>query len=98
MLTSALSMQPTAATVRLLAFAGARDVVGSSELELEVPALRGSARCTQDELWAALLSRFPGLAPYRASIRLALNGAYASREDDVGPGDEVAIIPPVAGG
>lgn len=91
-------MQPTAPTVRLLAFAGARDVIGTPELELEVPALRARPRCTQAELWSALLERFPALSPYQASIRLALNGTYASREDDVGPGDEVAIIPPVAGG
>ena len=34
----------------------------------------------------------------RASIRVAVNGTYAAPEDPVAYGDEVALIPPVAGG
>lgn len=80
-------------TVRLLAFAGARDVIGAPEVEIPV-----ATACDAAELWAVLLSRFPALAPYKRSIRLAVNGAYASETDRVRPGDEVALIPPVAGG
>lgn len=79
--------------VRILAFAGVRDIVGAHEIEL---ALAG--RCTAAELWPILIERFPGLAPYRAAVRVAVNGAYATDRDPVGPGDEVALIPPVAGG
>ncbi len=83
----------TGSAVRVLAFAGVRDVVGAAELDIAVP-----APCGADDLWAALIRRFPALAPYRGSVRLAINGTYASAEDLVAAGDEVALIPPVAGG
>jgi len=80
-------------TVRLLAFAGARDVLGAAEMAwpLESP-------CTAEELLHHVCSRFPALGPYRRSIRVAVNGAYAQANELVRSGDEVALIPPVAGG
>jgi molybdopterin synthase sulfur carrier subunit len=80
-------------TVRMLAFAGARDVVGAREIAWPL-----TASCTTSELLDALCDRFPGLAPYRSSLRVAVNGSYASPRDPVVAGDEVALIPPVAGG
>jgi len=77
----------------MLAFAGVRDVVGASELELPLP-----APCTAAELLADVCERFPGLVPYRASLRVAVNGTYAEGGDRIVAGDEVALIPPVAGG
>ncbi len=79
--------------VRLLVFAGARDVIGSGELDMEL-----DGRCTVVELLDRICERFPGLVPYRGSLRLAVNGTYASSKDYVTSGDEVALIPPVAGG
>jgi molybdopterin synthase sulfur carrier subunit len=77
----------------MLAFAGARDVLGAGELDLPL-----AAPCTADELLTLVCERFPGLTPYRASIRVAINGEYAAPGDRVAAGDEVALIPPVAGG
>jgi len=54
--------------------------------------------CTADELMDQLCSRYPALLPHRSSLRLAINQRYALAEDTVQPGDEVALIPPVAGG
>jgi molybdopterin converting factor subunit 1 len=82
-----------ATTVRMLVFAGARDVLGAGEVELPLP-----APCTADELLTIVCSRYPALAPYRTSLRVAVNGHYATSEDRVADGDEVALIPPVAGG
>ena len=79
--------------VRVVAFAGARDVVGAAELLLDL----GSAR-TAGDLFESILARYPGLGPYRACLRLAVNGAYASLDEPVQAGDEIALIPPVAGG
>ena len=79
--------------VRVLAFAGVRDVVGAVELDLPLPA-SATAGAVLDDLIAA----HPGLAPYRGCVRLAVNGAYVDASDRVASGDEVAIIPPVAGG
>jgi sulfur-carrier protein len=80
-------------SVRVLAFAGARDALGIGELTLELTSST-SARALLERLCA----EHPPLAPYAPSIRLAVNGAYASWDDPVVDGDEVAIIPPVAGG
>ena len=79
--------------VRVLAFAGARDVLGTSELLLPIDGV-----CTASELLGRVCQQFPRLEPYRRSIRVAINGAYAGWEDEIQAGDEVALIPPVAGG
>ncbi len=79
--------------VRLLAFAGARDVLGVPEIDLPI-----SAPCSAAELLAEVCRRYPALQPWRASLRIAVNGTYAQADDPVAFGDEVALIPPVAGG
>lgn len=80
-------------SVKMLAFAGARDVLGAGEIDLSL-----AAPCTAAELLQEVCRRYPALEPYRRSIRVAVNGVYASPEDPVTYGDEVALIPPVAGG
>jgi molybdopterin converting factor small subunit len=80
-------------TVKMLAFAGARDVLGTGEIDLSL-----DEPCTAAELLAKVCRRFPALEPYRRSIRVAINGIYAEPSDLVTYGDEVALIPPVAGG
>jgi molybdopterin converting factor small subunit len=84
---------PTTSPLRLLAFAGVRDVIGQAEttVDVELP-------CSADELWPRLIARYPALSPYRSSVRLAINGTYALPSDRVASGDEVALIPPVSGG
>lgn len=79
--------------VKLLAFAGARDVLGAAEQSFPLP-----APCTAAELLAEVCRRWPALSPWRSAIRVAVNGTYALAEDPVRAGDEVALIPPVAGG
>jgi molybdopterin converting factor subunit 1 len=80
-------------TVKILAFAGARDVLGTAELTFPL-----EAPCTAAELLAEVCRKWPSLAPWRGAIRVAVNGAYAASDDPVRFGDEVALIPPVAGG
>ncbi len=80
--------------VKVLAFAGARELVGAAELELEVDPLH----CTVADLMDEICARHPGLAGYRSIIRVAVNGVYVSDGQPVVAGDEVALIPPVAGG
>lgn len=81
-------------TIRVLAFAGARDVVGAPEVELEI----SSIPCTAGEVMDAMCERFPELVSRRRIIRLAVNGSYVADDAPVAGGDEVALIPPVAGG
>lgn len=89
------------ATVRMLAFAGARDAIGAAEVELawsELVAVSPERTPTADDLLALACARWPTLAPYRSCLRVAVNGSYAASSDPVSAGDEVALIPPVAGG
>lgn len=80
-------------TVKLLAFAGARDMIGEAELAFPV-----ASGLTARGLLDAVCARYPRLLPYAGSIRVAINGTYAAWDEPVRAGDEVALIPPVAGG
>jgi molybdopterin converting factor small subunit len=79
--------------VRVLAFAGLRDVLGFGmrELTLARPATIAS-------VWDVLVRDVPGLAPFRASTRFARNGALADDRCELASDDEVALLPPVGGG
>ncbi|MBL8601516.1 MAG: MoaD/ThiS family protein [Myxococcales bacterium] len=77
----------------MLLFAAARETVGSAETTLSLAA-PATARAVLD----ALTEAHPGLRGYHRAMRVAINGAYARDDDPVAAGDEVAIIPPVAGG
>ena len=81
------------ATIQLLAFGGAKRILGAPEMEFPL-----DAPCTAAELLGELCRRYPRLAGHQRSIRLAVNGAYVAASERVSPGDEVALIPPVAGG
>jgi molybdopterin synthase catalytic subunit/molybdopterin synthase sulfur carrier subunit len=86
-----------AAAVKVLAFAGARDVIGASEIEVDIGAAEGS-EFTVETLMDLLCERYPAMVPFRPIVRMAVNGSYAEAGQRVAPGDEVALIPPVAGG
>jgi molybdopterin synthase catalytic subunit/molybdopterin synthase sulfur carrier subunit len=79
--------------VQELAFAGAREILGSERICVDV-----ADGATADELLAVICALYPALEPYRGSIRVAVNGSYAQGDERITPGDEVALIPPVAGG
>ncbi len=79
--------------VRVRLFAIQRELAGTRELGLDLP-----ASATVGDAWDALVSRHPVLAPGRSSVRFARNGAYAAAEELLADGDEVAMIPPVSGG
>ncbi|HSR67957.1 MAG TPA: molybdopterin converting factor subunit 1 [Acidobacteriota bacterium] len=79
--------------ISVLFFASLRDVAGTSQLQLES---RGQQ--TAEEVFARLLKRFPGLAPYRPSLLVAVNEEYAQWQQPVADGDEIAFFPPVSGG
>jgi molybdopterin converting factor subunit 1 len=80
-------------SLTVLVFAGARDAIGSERVELAV-----EGTLTARALLDRLIELHPALAPWSSSLRVAVNGAYAAWDDPVRAGDEVAIIPPVAGG
>ena len=80
-------------TVRVVAFARVRELLGFGEQTMAVP--DGSA---VERLWEQLAAQVPALQALRASTRIAVNGALAAADDRLREGDEVALLPPVGGG
>lgn len=83
--------------MKLLYFAWLKTMTGVGEEEVAPPA----GVSTVAELLEWLRSRGPGYAEALAdeqAIRVAVNQEYARPSDPVGPGDEVALFPPVTGG
>jgi molybdopterin synthase catalytic subunit/molybdopterin converting factor small subunit len=79
--------------IRLLAFASAGDVLGTGEMELELP--EGS-RVADLRSWLA--AEFPRLAPLWPRLAVAVDGKLAGGEQALTDGAEVALLPPVSGG
>jgi MoaE-MoaD fusion protein len=79
--------------VRIRLFAMQRELAGTRGLEVELP-----SGATIEDAWLAVVGLHPGLAPGRAALRFARNGAYAPVDTSLADGDEVAMIPPVSGG
>jgi len=80
-------------SVQALFFAAYRDLLGTSSLDVDLP-----EGATVADLVRELRSRG---APYDAlphEPAVAVNRAYALHSEQLAPGDEVAFIPPVAGG
>ncbi len=79
-------------SVRVLLFASYADALGQDEIAVEA----GDGATVGDVL--ARLRTLPGADRLPAKPLVAVNARYADPGDRVRPGDEVAIIPPVAGG
>ena len=75
-------------------YAAARELAGSAHERVSLP----SARVSLTELRRLLAERHPGLAAYLPRMRLAVNDELHAQVQDVQAGDEVAVLPPVAGG
>jgi MoaE-MoaD fusion protein len=78
-------------TVRL--FAMLRQQAGWRERDLELP-----DGASIEDAWVVLARQNPAIAPSRAIVRFARNGEYADADDALHDGDELVLIPPVAGG
>lgn len=79
--------------VRTLFFASYRDLVGASEVPVELP-----TGATVADLVASLRKRGRPWADLPVDPAIAVNRTYAEAGQVLGAGDEVAFIPPVAGG
>lgn len=80
-------------TVRTLLFASYRDLAGTAELSVVLP---DTARV--EDLLASLRGRGGAWGRLPASPSVAVNMEYAPLSHPLRDGDEVALIPPVAGG
>lgn len=79
--------------MRLLFFAVLRDIAGTSERDVVVP-----EGATPYDVWQSLRESYPTLTDYTQPPLVAINEAYAPPGTVLRDGDELAFIPPVAGG
>lgn len=79
--------------VNLLYFASFRDAAGRGEEVREVsPGTRVA------DLWKTISGEIPRLGAYPAMPPAAVNHEYVGGDTELHDGDEVAFLPPVAGG
>jgi molybdopterin converting factor subunit 1 len=79
--------------VEVLLFGAAADRAGTRKVQLEI-----EEGTTLAEVWPLLAERYPDLSSMRDTLAFAVNGESARMDGRVGPGDEVAVLPPVSGG
>jgi molybdopterin converting factor small subunit len=77
--------------VTVLLFSSYAEALGTNSLSLEL----GSGAVASDILRQVREMAAPRVLP---PALVAVNQQYASRESPLSPNDEIAIIPPVAGG
>jgi molybdopterin converting factor subunit 1 len=80
--------------VRILFFAGVRDLMGQAELRAELP--RDVADVGAFRAW--LVREYPQLESSLPQVRIAVNESFANDTEALGANDVVALIPPVSGG
>lgn len=78
--------------LRILVFASYADALGRGEVDVEVAEGATVAECL------AAVRALPGMGAVPPAPAVAVNRRYARPEQVVTSGDEVAVIPPVAGG
>ena len=79
-------------SLKIALFGITRDIVGQPTLELPAP-----APATVGALLAQMRANYPARGELR-SCAVAVNNEYAPADQALGPNDEIALIPPVAGG
>ena len=79
--------------VRVLYFAGAREIAARGEESMEV-----EDGASLDDLSAELFSAHPGLGKLAGSVRFSVNLEVAGGKTVLRESDVVGVLPPVAGG
>ena len=79
-------------SLKIALFGITRDIVGTSVIELPAP-----APATVGALLDEMRRQYPALGELR-SCAVAVNNEYATLDQPLHTVDEIALIPPVAGG
>jgi molybdopterin synthase sulfur carrier subunit len=74
-------------------FSQLRDLVGKSDVEIELP-----AKATVTDLMEQIYRQTPMLRAHDKSILVGIGVEFVDRKHELNSGDEVAIMPPVQGG
>ncbi len=79
--------------IRTLFFASYKDLLGTGEVQVVLP-----EGATVSDLVSALRSRGGAFTVLPTAPAVAVNMTYTDPSSSLSDGDEVALIPPVAGG
>ncbi len=81
--------------IQVLYFAVLRERIGKSDESLELP-----AGASAGDAVAVLTARYPAIAALQGRFRVAVGRAFVADPNRhlLAEGDELAVIPPVAGG
>jgi molybdopterin converting factor subunit 1 len=93
MLWPGLSREYVHMKVRAKFFAAIKDIVGTSEIELELP-----DGITAGELFQSYCQKHTPLIRYANNTMISVNLEFVPPETHLNEGDEIAFIPPVSGG
>lgn len=78
--------------IEVKAFGIARDILGGAEIRINI-----KENTSVEDLIKQLKTEFPAFSEL-TSLAIAINTTYAESNQKIQQGDEVVIIPPVAGG
>jgi MoaD family protein len=79
--------------VRVHFYSQLRDLIGTPELDLELP-----EKTTVKDLLERIYQQKPALRSRDKSILVGAGVEFVDRKYELKPGDEIAIMPPVQGG
>ncbi len=85
-------------SLTVLLFGGMRDALRADQIEVAISHPATQTTICVAGLLEACATQFPPVAPWLPHLRVAVNHEYATPQTIVKNGDEVALIPPIAGG
>jgi molybdopterin converting factor subunit 1 len=80
-------------SLQILLFGALKDAAGTPAVTIEA-----HGEMTVEALLERLCAQYPSIAKYLPHTRVAVNYEYCNTSQQVKEGDEIALIPPVAGG
>ena len=83
--------------LNVLLFASLKDAAGAEQIRVQIPA-QVETPVTVADFLVECGRQYPVLEAWLPHVRVAVNCAYASVEETVKSGDEIALLPPVSGG
>lgn len=84
--------------VSVLLFAVLRDTLKRDEIEVSIPLRGDGSTPVVADLLVASAAQYPTISSWLPHLRVAVNCEYSSSETSIQEGDEIAFLPPVAGG
>jgi molybdopterin synthase catalytic subunit len=87
------TLSPPTVRVRVLLFARFAELAGRPDLELSLP-----APATVSDVLRLVRGSFPGAERLPDRLLAAVNQVHAQANSPVRDGDEIAFLPPLAGG